>query len=109
MVVREPSKANSKCKSKKIYILINFYYMEYFVDVIINSALEIEEEEYIWMYNRIFILSQPERKVLNPKIETKHYKDFLWITTVKTPLKTDDFLNLSLKSSLEQKLYQFEN
>ncbi len=109
MVVWEPilcygAKANSKCKSKKIYIastitiakfsqyyseknptlqrkfrkiiakfrynivdaifaivlrnfgeffygciLINFFYMEYFVNVIINSVLEIEEEEYIWM------------------------------------------------------------
>jgi hypothetical protein len=29
--------------------------------------------------------------------------------TVKTPLKTDDFVNLSLKSSPEQKLYRFEN
>jgi hypothetical protein len=56
-----------------------------------------------------FFLSQPERKVLNSKIETKHYKDFLWIMTVKTPLKTDDFVNLSLKSSPEQKLYRFEN
>jgi hypothetical protein len=56
-----------------------------------------------------FFLSQPERKVLNSKIETKHYKDFLWIMTVKTPLKTDPFVNLSLKSSPEQKLYRFEN
>jgi hypothetical protein len=56
-----------------------------------------------------FFLSQPERKVLNSKIETKHYTDFLWIMTVKTPLKTDDFVNLSLKSSPEQKLYRFEN
>jgi hypothetical protein len=56
-----------------------------------------------------FFLSQPERKVLNFKIETKHYKDFLWIMTVKTPLKIDDFVNLSLKNSLEQKLYRFEN
>jgi hypothetical protein len=35
--------------SKKICILIKFFYMEYFVDVIINSVLETEEEEYIWM------------------------------------------------------------
>ncbi len=56
-----------------------------------------------------FILSQPERKLLNSKIETKHYKDFLWITAIKTPLKTDDFVNFSLKSSSEQKLYRFEN
>jgi hypothetical protein len=48
-----------------------------------------------------FILSQPERKILNSKIETKHYKDFLWIMTIKTPLKTNDFVNFSLKSSPE--------
>jgi hypothetical protein len=59
MVVRVPilwATANSKCKSKKIYILINFFYMEYFVDVIINSVLEIEEEEYIWMQYEPFEL-----------------------------------------------------
>ncbi len=42
----------SPCPKLKIierYILINFFYMEYFVNVIINSVLEIEEEEYIWM------------------------------------------------------------
>jgi hypothetical protein len=30
--------------------------MEYFVDVIINSVLEIEEEEYIWMQYEPFEL-----------------------------------------------------
>ncbi len=54
-------------------------------------------------------MSQPERIVLNSNIETKHYKDFLWIIIIKNPLKTDDFANLSLKSSPEQKLYRFEN
>ncbi len=43
-----------------------------------------------------FFLTQPERKVLNSNTETKHYKDFLWIMTIKTPLRTDDFVNLSL-------------
>jgi hypothetical protein len=49
-----------------------------------------------------FFLSQPEWKVLNSKIETKHYKGFLWIMTIKKPLKTDDFVNFSQKSSSEQ-------
>jgi hypothetical protein len=34
---------------------------------------------------------------------------FLWIMTIKTPLKTNDFENFSLKNSSEQKLYRFEN
>ncbi len=55
-----------------------------------------------------FSLSQPQRKVFKSKIESKHYKDLyaLWLLKL---LKTDNFVNFSLKSYSEEKLYRLKN
>jgi hypothetical protein len=51
---------------------------------------------------QIFSLRQSERKVLESKIETKLRNDVFCIIAIKTLLKIDNFVDFTLKSSLEK-------
>jgi hypothetical protein len=58
---------------------------------------------------KIFHLGRHRKKNTAVLGKTKHRKDFLCINNNKTLLKIDIFLEFTLKSSPEQKLYWFEN